>query len=182
MLTNWVILLRARYKYNHDYFCLQTPVKEHEVMIFCNSPGTDMFRLFYYVIQTYYKLESVCFSTGLALPVINSKNRPSLPAIIRIGTRGQCNSHTNDVSSLDLYMVCILIPAFRCIYVLWCPTGNCWSVWDWSCKSFGSDTVSLSVAERLLMLWRIMLHSSSGWVSSRFMDFFTLQLYSTKIL
>lgn len=82
-----------------------TPVKEHEIMIFCNSPGMDMFRLFYYVIQTYYKLERLCFSTGLVLPVMNSKNRPSLPAIIRIGTRGQCNSHTNDVSSLDLYMM-----------------------------------------------------------------------------
>jgi len=97
------------------YFCLQTPVKEHEIMIFCNSPGTDMFRLLYYVIQTYYKLERVCFSTGLAFPVMNSKNRPSLPAIIRIGTRGQCTSHTNDVSSLDLYMVCNRIPTFTCI-------------------------------------------------------------------
>ena len=91
-------------------------------MIFCNSPGTDMFRLFYYVIQTYYKLERVCFSAGLALPVMNSKHHPSLPAIIRIGTRGQCSSHTNDVSSLDLYMVCNLIPAFTCIYVLRYPT------------------------------------------------------------
>lgn len=100
-------------------------MKEHEIMIFCNSPGMDMFRLFYYVIQTYYKLERVCFSTGLALPVMNSKNRPSLPAIIRIGTRGQCDSRTNDVSSLDLYVVCNLIPAFTSVYVLWCPTGNC---------------------------------------------------------
>jgi hypothetical protein len=66
-----------------------------------------MFRLFYYVIQTYYKLERVCFSTGIALPVMNSKSLASLPAIIRVGTRGQCSSHTNDVSSLELYMVCI---------------------------------------------------------------------------
>ena len=87
-------------------------------MIFCNSPATDMFRLFYYVIQTYYKLERVCFSTGLVLPVMNSKNLPSLPAIIRIGTRGQCSSQTNDVSSLDLYMVCNLVSAFTCVCVL----------------------------------------------------------------
>ncbi|KDR16481.1 uncharacterized protein LOC110832564 [Zootermopsis nevadensis] len=82
-----------------------TPVREHEIIILSTYPGTDLFRLFYYVIQTYYhKLERMCFSTGLGFPVM----RPSittLPAIIRIGTRGQCNSHTNDVSSLELYMM-----------------------------------------------------------------------------
>lgn len=82
-----------------------------------------MFRLFYYVIQTYYKLERVCFSTGLGLPVMNSESHPSLPAIIRVGTRGQCNSHTNDVSSLELYMVCNLILAVTFLYVRWYPTG-----------------------------------------------------------
>jgi hypothetical protein len=81
-----------------------------------------MFRLFYYVIQTYYKLERVCFSTGLALPVMNSGSHPSLPAIIRVGTRGQCSSHTNDVSSLELYMVCNLVLAVTFSYVLWYPT------------------------------------------------------------
>ncbi|PNF23810.1 hypothetical protein B7P43_G16122 [Cryptotermes secundus] len=84
-----------------------TPVREHEIIIFSNHPGTDLFRLFYYVIQTYYhKLERMCFSTGLAFPVMCSRSSSdSLPATIRIGTRGQCNSPINDVSSLELYVM-----------------------------------------------------------------------------
>lgn len=84
-----------------------TPVREHEIIVFSNYPGTDLFRLFYYVIQTYYhKLERMCFSAGLAFPVMCSRSRSaSLPAIIRVGTRGQCSSLTNDVSSLELYVM-----------------------------------------------------------------------------
>lgn len=108
--------LRIKY-FSTKSSCLQTPVREHEIIIFSSYPGTDLFRLFYYVIQTYYhKLERMCFSTGLAFPVLCSRGKSgSLPAIIRIGTRGQCNSLTSDVSSLELYVVCnILICPFAC--------------------------------------------------------------------
>ncbi|KAJ9582872.1 hypothetical protein L9F63_022784, partial [Diploptera punctata] len=83
-----------------------TPVREHEVILLSNYPNTDIFRLFYYVIQTYYqKLKRMCFSTGIAYPIMCSDiNKDSLPTLVRIGTRGQCNSYTNDVSSLELYL------------------------------------------------------------------------------
>ncbi|PSN58498.1 hypothetical protein C0J52_00771 [Blattella germanica] len=84
-----------------------TPVREHEVMIFSNQPSTDLFRLYYYVIQAYYqKVRRMCFSTGIAFPTMcPGNNKDSLPAMVRIGTRGQCNSYTNDVSSLELYLM-----------------------------------------------------------------------------
>ncbi|XP_069693300.1 uncharacterized protein [Periplaneta americana] len=84
-----------------------TPVREHEIIILSNHPEADFFRLFYYVIQTYYnKIQRMCFSSGLAFPAMHiTDSSASLPAIARIGTRGQCNAYTNDVSSLELYVM-----------------------------------------------------------------------------
>ena len=75
-------------------------------MILSNHPNTDMFKLLYYMIHTYYhKLRLMCFSSGIAFPSMCQKsNDPSLPAIIRIGTRNVCNSVQSDVGSLELYI------------------------------------------------------------------------------
>jgi hypothetical protein len=61
--------------------------------------------LLHQVIQTYYHSLSIyCFSTGIAFPPAEPLASRS-PAVIRIGTRGDCSSVHSDISSLELYMV-----------------------------------------------------------------------------
>jgi len=89
--------------------CFQTSKKDHEFFILANSPSSDLFVLLHQVIQTYYHgLSIYCFSAGLALPPAEPLASRS-PAVIRIGTRGDCSSVHSDISSLELYMVRIQI-------------------------------------------------------------------------
>jgi hypothetical protein len=52
----------------------------------------------------------------------------------------------------------------------------------WNIEVASLLRVMLCLDDRLLVLGRIVVHSSSWWVSSRSVDFFTLQHYSTTIL
>jgi hypothetical protein len=82
-----------------------TSKKDHEIIILSNSPTAEVFQLLFYVIKTFNeKLNIYCFSCGIGLPDIE-KFDPLHPVIIRIGTRGDCNSVRSDISSLELYSV-----------------------------------------------------------------------------
>lgn len=83
-------------------------LKDHELLLISSVPSADLYQLLYHVIQMYHNNGSFCYSSGMALPKLDGSNvskgsKYSLPAIIRIGTRGECSSSVNDVSSLELY-------------------------------------------------------------------------------
>ncbi|XP_071438723.1 uncharacterized protein [Hetaerina americana] len=81
-----------------------TSRKDNEVILLSDEPSLDLFRLLYYVVQTYYqKFKLYCHSSGMAFPVLGERRDRSLPALIRIATRGDCGSVRSDISSLELY-------------------------------------------------------------------------------
>ncbi|KAG8225688.1 hypothetical protein J437_LFUL001720 [Ladona fulva] len=81
-----------------------TSRKDNEVILLSNSPSVDFFRLLYFVIRTYYEQFRIyCFSSGMALPVIDGSVANNLPAFIRIATRGDCSGAYN--VNVDLYWV-----------------------------------------------------------------------------
>ncbi|CAB3365786.1 Hypothetical predicted protein [Cloeon dipterum] len=82
-----------------------TSKKDHELFILSGEPSVDFFSLLHQAVQTYYHdLSIYCFSAGLALPPAESMNLRS-PAVVRMGTRGDCSSVHSDISSLELYSV-----------------------------------------------------------------------------
>ncbi|XP_046406143.1 uncharacterized protein LOC124171040 [Ischnura elegans] len=83
-----------------------TSRKDNEVMLISDEPSLDLFRLLYYVIQTYYQRYKIyCHSSGMAFPAFGDMHDSSLPALIRISTRGDCSNVRSDISSLELYTV-----------------------------------------------------------------------------
>ncbi|XP_068081499.1 uncharacterized protein [Anabrus simplex] len=85
------------------------PHRSHELWLISNEPCKELFQLLYYTVKMYQSgLSQFCFSMGGALPVPNQEFDPekSLPSVIQIGTRGDCSSSVNDISSVELYLEC----------------------------------------------------------------------------
>ncbi|KAK7861834.1 hypothetical protein R5R35_000594 [Gryllus longicercus] len=84
------------------------PRREHELWLLSNEPSSEFFALLYNIIKMYQdKMEKYCFSLAGALPALGEKvsdPEESLPSVVYIGTRGDCSSAVNDVSSLELYL------------------------------------------------------------------------------
>ncbi|XP_066993268.2 uncharacterized protein [Anabrus simplex] len=83
------------------------PHRSHELWLISNEPCKELFQLLYYTVKMYQSgLSQFCFSMGGALPVPNQEFDPekSLPSVIQIGTRGDCSSSVNDISSVELYL------------------------------------------------------------------------------
>jgi len=82
-----------------------TSRRDHEVMIVSDSMCEDTITLLAAVMEAYHEdLGVFCHSLGVALPpLIPQPRHSSLPAIVRIGSRGLCTNTQSDVSSLDLY-------------------------------------------------------------------------------
>ena len=82
-----------------------TSHKDHEVMIISREVGPDFLFLFSRVMQMYNeKLAVYCRSLGMMWPRLVS-SEPAMPAVLRVGSRGACDSQISDVSSLELYGV-----------------------------------------------------------------------------
>ena len=80
-----------------------TSHKDHEVMIVSREVGPDFLHLFTRVMEMYNeKLGVFCRSLGMRWPRLD---RRSGLAILRVGSRGACDSQISDVSSLELYGV-----------------------------------------------------------------------------
>jgi len=84
-----------------------TSHKDHEVMIVAKEVNKDFIFLLSAVMEMYNeKLGVFCRSMGMAFPPITSRlPEASLPAVLRVGSRGSCSSPVSDASSLDLYGV-----------------------------------------------------------------------------
>jgi len=84
-----------------------TSHKDHEVMIMAKDVNKDFIFLLSAVTEMYNeKLGVFCRSMGMSFPPINSRPaEATLPAILRVGSRGSCSSSVSDASSLDLYGV-----------------------------------------------------------------------------
>ena len=76
-------------------------------MLIAEEPDEDWLRGFYLIYQTFLlELKLFCWSAGFAWPKVSGDLQSnSLPAIVRIGSRGNCQSMVSDVSSLELYSV-----------------------------------------------------------------------------
>ena len=82
-----------------------TSHKDHEIMIVSREVGPDFLFLFSRVMQMYNeKLAVYCRSLGMMWPRLVS-SEPAMPAVLRVGSRGACDSQISDVSSLELYGV-----------------------------------------------------------------------------
>ena len=82
-----------------------TSHKDHEVMIVSREVGPDFLFLFSRVMEMYNeKLGVYCRSLGMMWPRLTN-SQPALPAVLRVGSRGACDSQISDVSSLELYGV-----------------------------------------------------------------------------
>ncbi|KAL7633332.1 UNVERIFIED_CONTAM: hypothetical protein RMT77_016438 [Armadillidium vulgare] len=78
-----------------------------EVMILSDTPNSDLFRLFYFTLQVYHELNFPCHSMFMGWSALGSSERAKfgkVPAILRVMTRGNCMSKTNDISSIDLFL------------------------------------------------------------------------------
>ena len=83
-----------------------TSHKDHEVMIISKEVGSDFLYLFTRVMKMYNeKLGVYCRSLAMMWPRLTRQSSPAAPAILRVGSRGDCHSQVSDVSSLELYAV-----------------------------------------------------------------------------
>eukprot|EP00092_Neocalanus_flemingeri_P080042 GFUD01099793.1.p1 GENE.GFUD01099793.1~~GFUD01099793.1.p1 ORF type:complete len:414 (+),score=71.54 GFUD01099793.1:115-1356(+) len=84
-----------------------TSHKDHEIMIMAKEVNQDFIFLLSAVMEMYNeKLGVFCRSMGMAFPPLVSKiPEETLPAVLRVGSRGSCSSSVSDASSLDLYGV-----------------------------------------------------------------------------
>jgi len=84
-----------------------TSHKDHEVMIVAKEVNKDFIFLFTAVMEMYNtKLGVFCRSMGMVFPpLVSNSPEASLPAVLRVGSRGSCSSPVSDASSLDLYGV-----------------------------------------------------------------------------
>lgn len=84
-----------------------TSHKDHEVMIIAKDVNKDFLFLLSAVMEMYNeKLGVFCRSMGMAFPPLISRiPEETLPAVLRVGSRGSCSSSVSDASSLDLYGV-----------------------------------------------------------------------------
>ena len=82
-----------------------TSHKDHEIMIVSREVGPDFLFLFSRVMQMYNeKLAVYCRSLGMMWPRLTG-SQPAVPAVLRVGSRGACDSQVSDTSSLELYGV-----------------------------------------------------------------------------
>lgn len=80
--------------------------KDHEVLIVGPDFGPDFVEAFHTVYLTFRDILGIyCFSSALVGPPLGSFPGQNLPAILKMGSRGNCQSSVNDVSSLELYMM-----------------------------------------------------------------------------
>ena len=80
--------------------------KDHELFIIAEEADDDWISAYYIAIQTLlFQLRIPCWSSGMAWPPVKDiKTNQGLPAVAKIGTRGNCQSMMSDVSSFELYM------------------------------------------------------------------------------
>eukprot|EP00094_Tigriopus_californicus_P010730 TCALIF_10349-PA protein Name:"Protein of unknown function" AED:0.08 eAED:0.05 QI:109/1/0.5/1/1/1/4/0/419 len=81
--------------------------KDHEILIVGPNFGPDFVEAFHTVYLAFRDVLGIyCFSSALVgPPLVASTESASLPAMLKIGARGNCQSSVNDVSSLELYML-----------------------------------------------------------------------------
>uniref|UniRef100_T1J0G1 HIT domain-containing protein n=1 Tax=Strigamia maritima TaxID=126957 RepID=T1J0G1_STRMM len=80
-----------------------TSKKDTEITIISSEVGVDFTRMIYYVIRTYYDMGLYGFSSMTVFPIMGMNEKGSLPAIIRIATRGDVSSIRSEISSFELF-------------------------------------------------------------------------------
>ncbi|KAH3818725.1 hypothetical protein DPMN_120450 [Dreissena polymorpha] len=84
------------------------PKKDNEIVIVSEKADEDFFNMWYFILRGY--LEDMgdiglCFSLGAAFPSLTGDvGSGSLPAYVRIVTRGLVSDSRSDVSSLEMFL------------------------------------------------------------------------------
>ncbi|XP_059141635.1 uncharacterized protein LOC131929443 [Physella acuta] len=85
-------------------FASLVPKKDHEVVVISENPDTDFYTLLFFVLRGFIDdLHKMCFSLGIGLPALNTREG-RLPAYARVITRGYITDIRADMSSLELYL------------------------------------------------------------------------------
>jgi len=83
-----------------------TSIGDHEVMVIGEGNFVDesLVEVVHAVVEVYRQLDLFCHSVAMAMPPITSlPNHLSLPLLVRMVTRGACDSTQSDVSSFELF-------------------------------------------------------------------------------
>ncbi|KAL4226297.1 hypothetical protein ACF0H5_014280 [Mactra antiquata] len=86
-------------------FANLVPKRDNEIVIVSEKADEDFFLLWYFVVRGFLDdMECLCYSTGFALPsMTGDTSSSSLPAYVRILTRGAVADVRSDISSLELF-------------------------------------------------------------------------------
>jgi len=79
-----------------------TSHKEHELMVISKEVDADFVTVYTAIMRMYASMQLWCRSLALAWPWTPDLD---MPVILRVGSRGACDSPVADVSSLELYSI-----------------------------------------------------------------------------
>lgn len=88
-------------------FANLVPKRDNEIVVVSEKPDRDFYLLWYFVMRAF--LDDMgsgnsCFSSGIAFPSMSGAvNSNSLPAYVRVLTRGAVSDIRSDISSLELF-------------------------------------------------------------------------------
>lgn len=87
-----------------------TPIKEKEIILFADKPGTPLYHAVHRVLEKYMELCAISFNLALYMPPLadTEEDWSKFPALIRIVDRGDPNNRTADFGAMELYAASVI--------------------------------------------------------------------------
>lgn len=87
-----------------------TPIKEKEVILIADKPGTPLYHAVHAVLEKYMAMCAISFNLALYLPPLadDGEDWSNFPAIVRIVDRGDPNNKTADFGAMELYAASVI--------------------------------------------------------------------------